>query len=104
MKQALFSSRTADKFVVRLPDGMRGRIADVARNHHRSMNSEIISRLEQSLFDEGVSGAAPMQLDSSELSVHEHELLQRFRQLSRRQQNALVALIAHDSELATEPL
>ena len=83
MKQAIFSSRTADKF--------------------RSMNSEIISRLEQSLFHEGVVGdVSPLQLDSAELSIHEHELLQRFRQLSRRQQNALVALIAHDSELAAE--
>ena len=50
MKQAIYSSRTADKFVVRLPDGMRERIAEVARNHHRSMNSEIIARLEQSLI------------------------------------------------------
>ncbi|MEK1843404.1 MAG: Arc family DNA-binding protein, partial [Pseudomonas sp.] len=46
LKQAIYSSRTADKFVVRLPDGMRERIAEVARNHHRSMNSEIIARLE----------------------------------------------------------
>ena len=53
MKQAIYSSRTADKFVVRLPDGMRERIADVARNHHRSMNSEIIARLEQSMLQEG---------------------------------------------------
>lgn len=51
MKQAVYSSRTADKFVVRLPDGMRERIAEVARNHHRSMNSEIIARLERSLND-----------------------------------------------------
>ncbi|MBL4865311.1 MAG: Arc family DNA-binding protein, partial [Pseudomonadales bacterium] len=28
-------SRTADKFVVRLPDGMRQKIADVAKNYHR---------------------------------------------------------------------
>lgn len=41
-------------------------------------------------------------LDSPELSLHERELLQRFRQLSRRQQNALVALIAHDAEMAAE--
>ena len=34
--------------------------------------------------------------------LHERELLQRFRQLSRRQQNALVALIAHDAEMANE--
>lgn len=51
LKQALYSSRTADKFVVRLPDGMREQIAEVAREHHRSMNSEIIARLERSLLD-----------------------------------------------------
>ena len=103
MKPALYSSRTADKFVVRLPDGMRERIADVARNHHRSMNSEIIARLEQSMLQESALGDdLNMRLDSSELSLHERELLQRFRQLSRRQQNALVALIAHDVEMAAE--
>lgn len=103
MKQAIYSSRTADKFVVRLPDGMRERIADVARNHHRSMNSEIIARLEQSLVQEGVLGDDEgLRLDSPELSLHERELLQRFRQLSHRQQNALVSLIAHDAEMANE--
>lgn len=103
MKQAIYSSRTADKFVVRLPDGMRERIADVARNHHRSMNSEIIARLEQSLVQEDSLGNdLDLRLDSPELSLHERELLQRFRQLSRRQQNALVSLIAHDAEMATE--
>ena len=105
MKQAIYSSRTADKFVVRLPDGMRERIADVARNHHRSMNSEIISRLEQSLFQEGTLDSGPiLHMDSPELSPSERELLQRFRQLSRRQQNALVALIAHDTELANDDI
>lgn len=103
MKQAIYSSRTADKFVVRLPDGMRERIAEVARNHHRSMNSEIIARLEQSLIQEGALGdELSMRLDSPELSLHERELLQRFRQLSLRQQNALVSLIAHDAEMAAD--
>ena len=103
MKQAIYSSRTADKFVVRLPDGMRERIADVARNHHRSMNSEIIARLEQSMLQASSLGdELNVSLDSPELSLHERELLQRFRQLSRRQQNALVALIAHDAEMAAE--
>lgn len=50
-KPAMYSSRTADKFVVRLPDGMREKIAAVARDHHRSMNSEIIARLDRSLND-----------------------------------------------------
>jgi len=53
LKQAVYSSRSADKFVVRLPDGMREKIAEVARGHHRSMNSEIIARLEESLMAEG---------------------------------------------------
>ncbi|MEZ1440138.1 Arc family DNA-binding protein [Pseudomonas shirazica] len=43
------SSRTADKFVVRLPDGMREQIADIAKGNHRSMNSEIIARLDLSI-------------------------------------------------------
>jgi predicted transcriptional regulator len=45
-KQAVYSSRTADKFVVRLPDDMREKIAELARKHHRSMNSQIINWLE----------------------------------------------------------
>jgi ABC-type hemin transport system ATPase subunit len=82
---------------------MRERIADVARNHHRSMNSEIIARLEQSMLQESSLGdEVNVSLDSPELSLHERELLQRFRQLSRRQQNALVALIAHDVDMAAE--
>ncbi|AMB86050.1 DNA-binding protein [Pseudomonas agarici] len=36
-----------EKFVVRLPDGMRSRIAENARANVRSMNSEIIHRLER---------------------------------------------------------
>lgn len=55
LKQAIYSSRTADKFVIRLPDGMRERIAVVAATHHRSMNSEIIARLERSLLEEEVA-------------------------------------------------
>lgn len=101
MKQAIYSSRTADKFVVRLPDGMRDRIAEVARQHHRSMNSEIIARLEQSMQQEASLGDdLAMRLDSPELTLSERELLQCFRQLTRRQQNALVALIANDMEMS----
>lgn len=99
MKQAVFSSRTADKFVVRLPEGMRDRIAEVARQHHRSMNSEIVARLEQSLAQESRVEEKPLELslEGAELSMSELELLQRFRQLSHRQQNALIALIAQDT-------
>lgn len=93
-----FTSRTADKFVVRLPDGMREHIADVARQHHRSMNSEIIARLEHSLLDLPTLPEQPSrqmlndkQLDA--LSHPERDMLLRFREMSRRQQNALLALL-----------
>ncbi|KVE41709.1 Arc family DNA-binding protein [Burkholderia sp. BDU5] len=47
-----FPSDKADKFVVRLPDGMRNLIAESARNNNRSMNAEIISRLAESFVQE----------------------------------------------------
>lgn len=49
LKQAVYSSRTADKFVVRLPDGWRERIAEFARVNHRSMNSHILAYIEACL-------------------------------------------------------
>jgi hypothetical protein len=39
-------SDLADKFMLRLPAGMRQRIADSAHRSNRSMNAEIIYRLE----------------------------------------------------------
>lgn len=42
-------SREQDKFVLRLPDGLRPRIATVSQENNRSMNSEIIYRIERSL-------------------------------------------------------
>lgn len=43
-------SREQDKFVVRLPDGLRPEIAAMARLNHRSMNGEIITRLQRTLI------------------------------------------------------
>lgn len=38
-------SRAADKFVVRLPDGMRERIADAAKDRHTSMNTLFVQAM-----------------------------------------------------------
>jgi hypothetical protein len=100
MKQSVFPSRTADKFVVRLPGGMREQIAEVARLHHRSMNSEIISRLEQSLLHDGdLTGDSEGRLDRAQLSQQESQLIERFRLLPLQQQKALVTLIAHSAKM-----
>lgn len=42
--------------MVRMPEGMRDRIAEAAKLNSRSMNSEIVARLEASL--NGVAGGA----------------------------------------------
>jgi hypothetical protein len=84
------NSRTAEKFVVRLPDGMREQVAQVARKNHRSMNSEIIDRLEQSLLNsqfEPVQGEQPDALDAGELKT---ELNRAYRIIDRLLQNSSI--------------
>lgn len=43
-----FPSRGLDKFVLRLPEGMRDKISMAARANKRTMNAEIVQRLEAS--------------------------------------------------------
>lgn len=40
---------------LRFSERLRVQIAEAAQNHHRSLNGEIISRLEQSFLDERIS-------------------------------------------------
>lgn len=56
------SSRTADKFVMRLPDGMRERIAERAKLGYISMNTFCILALEQMLD-------GPAQIEGSVASI-----------------------------------
>ena len=104
------TSKSAEKFVVRLPPGMRRRIADAARCYRRSMNSEIVARLEQSLD----SGTAPYPFTEptpattvqdapvaeppatgalSSEATQEDRLLSVFRNLSPERRRALLALL-----------
>lgn len=46
------ASRGSDQFMVRFPDGMRDRIKELADEHGRSMNAEIIHRLELALSED----------------------------------------------------
>ncbi len=48
-----FPSQIADRFQIRMPDGLRDRIRDAAERNGRSMNTEIVSRLEES-FNRGL--------------------------------------------------
>ena len=64
----------ADKYVVRFPDGMRDRIAAEAKANNRSMNAEIIARLEQSF---AMSSSGLTESTAEMLSAQIKELLKR---------------------------
>lgn len=91
------------KFVVRLPSDMRERIADAAEHYRRSMNSEIVARLQQSLNglpDSATEGelAPPLhsqleQVLKRQLSDDEDALIKGFRRLSQAKQQALLHLL-----------
>lgn len=52
MNNEKFDSRTADKFVLRLPDGMRQQVADESKAAHISMNSYMIQAIGNRLENE----------------------------------------------------
>ena len=83
MEKSSYPSDQADKFMLRLPDGMRDRIADAASVAGRSMNAEIITRLHAS-FE--ARKADPSEVHEIELQLLELEvkftgLMSRYRAL-----------------------
>lgn len=46
-----------DKYIIRFPDGMRPSIAEAARANNRSMNAEIVARLQASFEGSGADDA-----------------------------------------------
>lgn len=61
-----YPSDLADRFQVRMPAGLRDRIASAAAKNNRSMNAEIVSRLEGSfpaLGAKPVRGRVPTQAE-----------------------------------------
>jgi hypothetical protein len=96
-----------EKFVVRLPSGMRQAIAEVAKRSRRSMNSEIVARLERSLADtdtvvtvaEQPAQSAPAlravegTVDTVASTSIERRLLQAFRKLDQSKRDAILMLL-----------
>ncbi len=48
----------ADKYVLRMPDGMRDKLAALAKANNRSMNAEIVGLLQQGM-DAHTRGSSP---------------------------------------------
>lgn len=45
------TGRDSDKFMLRLPDGVRERIAEAAKANNRTMNAELVARILKTLDD-----------------------------------------------------
>ena len=89
------------RFLVRFPPELRDRIAHAAGHYRRSLNSEIVARLERS-FDglpRDETGSDEARADdrfafASDLTDEEARLVRRYRRLSERQRAALLELLS----------
>jgi hypothetical protein len=54
----------ADKYVLRMPDGMRDRITELAKANGRSMNAEIVLILQQALDARGAKPVEVVDIDA----------------------------------------
>ena len=70
-----YDSRTADKFVIRLPEGMREEIAERAKANGRSMNSEMVMMMRNQL--DGGLGLEQQRIVAPLLQPHHLALLHR---------------------------
>ncbi len=88
MTKAPAPSDLADKVMLRLPPGMRDRIAVAARETGRSMNAEIVSRLEKSLDQFKTLEQLVAEVEQSrELWGRVEELERKLRELTREVRN-----------------
>lgn len=101
------SNQAVDKFVVRLPRSLKAEITAYSRRYHRSMNSEIVIRLEESIETEQAntrnqvnnrinepSPVSDIDIFKKELSPFEIRLIIFYRRLSENKRKALLSLFA----------
>ncbi len=65
--------RGADQLLIRLPDGMRRRVASVAADNGRSMNAEIVAALEKHLDNDVSVIELWARLEELERKVQDHD-------------------------------
>ncbi len=78
-------SRAADKFVVRMPDGMRERFHDYSNVKHVSMNTAIVQGL-----DSFLDGHAELQTLLDGLRLLKQQLAEQLRALEQASHNSEV--------------
>lgn len=92
----------SDKFMLRLPDGMRQQIKESAEKSGRSMNAEIIQRLSDSFQTNTQASSADIDLlaDLAFMMLVNDSSLRRLV-LSTRPNNSVLNVIAEEAEKAS---
>lgn len=62
----MIADKNADQYMLRLPEGLRARVAARAKANGRSMNTEIIAAIEQHLLDADLFTDVRRRLDELE--------------------------------------
>jgi hypothetical protein len=93
-------SRQLDKFIIRLPDGMRDHIKAAASASHRTMNDEVIFRLEASFHDaERSTGMAWVKRAKQDAAAATSELSPNLELRIGNLEKGLAALLGAIAEL-----
>jgi len=93
-----------DKFILRLPKRLRNNLFDISKMYRRSVNSEIILRLEYTLngipnqeLEKALEPAMFPEIERilrGNLTKEEEKLVLCFRRLSSERRNALMELLS----------
>ncbi len=78
-----------DKFMLRLPDGMRDRLKHEAVLNKRSLNAEIIARLEQTLTEQDADPAFPILAPGTDIEITAEQFADLLGKYAKTIQSAL---------------
>ena len=93
-KDSRQSPTLVDKFVIRLPQGLRDQIKELSEHNHRSMNSEIIRVLEQHIQQNQVHELMDHAVAETKASPPTDDVLtQKLRTLPAEKKEALLSLL-----------
>ena len=93
-----FPSDDADRFMIRMPQGMRDQLKRTARASNRTLNSEIIARLEASLEDRPVDGVGDLHRRMADTERRLDELHDRVSVVEGRRQETVFDASDEDAE------
>lgn len=78
--------RGAEQYTVRFPDGLRDRIKSAAEANNRSMNAEIVARLEASLSSTNAGGVTFSDAEAERVAGHLRDYIEVLKSITENSQ------------------